>query len=153
LAKSPFEDWLQTLAAAVVATVLPLAAGAAVRVLGTVILRAFAAGEPGEPFERVATIAASSLVLMSGPVCVFLWARWAARITAGSPRIRGSIVGLGPGVLMALLILRGGAFRSALAALPRLVAVSFVLAWALVHLAAGIAAGVLTQRRVGSQPR
>jgi hypothetical protein len=146
---------LETVAAAAVATVLPLMAGAAIRVLGTVILRAFAAGEPGdsgERFEPVATIAASSLVLLSGPVCVFLWARWAARVTAGSPLIRGSIVGLGPAVLMGYVILRSDAFRSALGALPWPVAILFVLAWVLVHFAAGLAAGVLTQRRAGRQP-
>jgi hypothetical protein len=151
IAKTPLEGWLETFGAAAVAAILPLMVGAVVQVLGTEIARAFVVRHLEGGVDPAARLAASIVVLLSGPPCVFLWARWAARTTTGSPVVRASIVGLGPAVLMGSLILKGGPFRSALAPLPWPVAVSLVVAWGSLHLGAGLLAGVLARRRTDAR--
>jgi hypothetical protein len=145
LANNPLEDWLETLAAALIATVLPLVAGWTVRLFGAPILRAFSEAGPTEDFEAGAYSLAPLVVFVCAPVVVFLFARWAARRTRGSPLIRATIVGLGPGIALGWVVVQREAFvllsglgRSKLWA---------VLTWGLLNLGAAILAGILTVRR------
>lgn len=78
-----------------------------------------------------------------GRAVVFLVARWAARLTHGSPMIRATLVGLAPGAFLGWMIverdhaiLTGARFK-----------LWAVLAWSLLNLGGGVVAGLQTRRR------
>jgi Na+-driven multidrug efflux pump len=145
MARNPIEDWLETLGAGLIATILPLVAGWTVRLFGPPILRAFSAGGPTEDFEAGAYSLSPLVVFVCAPVVVFLFACWAAGRTRGSPLIRATIVGLGPGIALGWVIVQRD--TSVLLAGSGHLKLWAILTWALLNLGPAILAGMLTVRR------
>ena len=145
LAKNPIEDWLQTVGAGVIAATLPLVAGWIVRLAGPRVVRAFSADGATEKFDAVAHSIAPWVVLVCAPIIVFLFARWAARLTHGSPLIRATLVGLAPGTLhvWALWERYSSALLAGAAPFKRWT----LVLWTLLNLGCGVLAGALTRRR------
>jgi hypothetical protein len=82
------------------------------------------------------------VVFVCAPVVVFLFARWAARLTRGSTLLRATIVGLGPGIALGWVIVqRDASVLLSGSGRPKLWA---ILIW---DLGAAILAGILTARR------
>lgn len=143
---SPIEDWGQTLGAGIIGATVPLVAGKIVQLTAPEIVRRFSA-DPIESPEAIARTIASWVVLVSSPVVVFLCARWAARVTHGSPLMRAAIVGLTPGALFVAVIARRApsAFLGGVAPFH----LWAVLIWSLFNLGCGVL-GAATRRRYGA---
>lgn len=150
LAKNPIEDWLQTVAAGVIAATLPLVAGWTVRLVGPRGLRVFSGDGTPDRSEAVAYSLAPWVVLLCAPVIVFLFARWAARLTRGSPLIRATLVGLIPGALdvWALWERDSSAWLTGQAPFQ----VRTIIVWVSLNLGCGVLAGVMTRARHARRP-
>jgi hypothetical protein len=143
MAKSAIEDWGQTLGAGIVAAALPLVLGKTVQLFSPAIMRMFSAEPIANP-HAMARTAGSYVALVSSFIVVFLFARWAGRVTHGSPLVRATIVGMTPGVLYLAFL----AWRLP-SAFTRAEPVGWwaLLIWTLLLLGCGVLAGAFAGRR------
>jgi hypothetical protein len=146
MAKSIIEDWAQTLGASIVAAALPLVLGKTVQLFSPAIMRMFSAEPIANP-HAIARTAGSYAALVSSFPVVFLFARWAARGTSGSPLARAMIVGLTPGVFYLAFL----AWRLP-SAFTRGEPVRWwaLLIWVVLLLGCGVLAGAFAARRTRS---
>lgn len=128
-ARNPVQEWGQALGAAVVAATLPLVAAWTLRLAGAGTMPAHAD---------------AWVVLVTTPLVVFGFARWAARLASGAPLLHATVVGAAPGALIAgIAAVRDPtalvAGTSPFAPLP-------IAIWTAVNLASGMLAGTRVRR-------